>query len=53
MFICEKCLKNKYKKIVISKIGSFGQCEICLEIKNCNDIPSFYLKKYKKIKEKK
>lgn len=42
MFICDKCL-SKYYENDQSWVNSYGACEICKQVKKCNDIPSKYL----------
>ena len=41
MFICEKCLTEKYDNFALST--SLGKCEICDTKSRCADIPSKYL----------
>jgi len=38
MFICEKCLEDKYENFAIA--FSYGKCEECNKLKACSDIPS-------------
>lgn len=41
MFFCEKC-EEKYEW-PSSIFKSYGKCEICKEVAECNDVPSKYL----------
>ena len=37
MFICEKCLKEKYTNSP-SLFQSVGSCEVCEKVRECSDI---------------
>lgn len=47
MFICKKCLEEKFTNFAIA--FSYGKCEICDYPALCVDIPSKYLNKKEQI----
>ena len=50
MFYCNNCAKKK--NYPISGFKSHGTCEICKEIRQCNDVPSENLPKDKCLHKK-
>lgn len=38
MFICDECLDKHYKNYSIYNFYSLGTCEVCNQIRLCNDI---------------
>lgn len=38
MFICKKCLKCKHEHLS----GSYGPCEVCEDVADCVDCPSWH-----------
>jgi len=51
MFYCEKC-EEKYGW-PDSLFKSYGKCEMCDKVAECNDVPSKYLPTPKIVKEEK
>lgn len=44
MFICNNCLEEKYTNSE-SFLKSTGKCELCDNIEDCSDIPSYRLER--------
>ena len=50
MFYCNDCAEEK--KYPLSGFKSHGRCEICKQIRQCNDVPSRDLPKKEELKQK-
>lgn len=43
MFICKNCLEKDFKNQYFTPVPSYGPCEMCKTVQECQDTPSKYL----------